>query len=156
MWWWNRYFCGCWCSLFALWVTDVSESTHRRTGLQATQPKRKKILQRDYREINKLYSTIFDWKTFKTKTLNPGKMESDMTSKKEYLIFWKTLFRKTKILFSDWIKMIYYFILLFLYVFTHLPSLSRRESNLVSTSYHPDVIIKYISLSLLRSCFVLR
>ena len=83
-------------------------------------------------------------------------MESDMTSKKEYLIFWKTLFRKTKILFSDWIKMIYYFILLFLYVFTHLPSLSRRESNLVSTSYHPDVIIKYISLSLLRSCFVLR
>ena len=48
--------------------------------------KRKKILQRDYREINKLYSTIFNWKTFKT-TLNPGKMESGMTSKKEYLIF---------------------------------------------------------------------
>ena len=52
--------------------------------------------------------------------------------------------------------MIYYFILLSLYVFTHLPSLGRRESNLVSSSYYPDIIIEYISLSLLRSCFVLR
>ena len=79
-----------------------------------------------------------------------------MTSKKEYLIFERLYSEKTEILFPDWIKMIYYFILLSLYVFTHLPSLSRRESNLVSTSHHPDLIIKYISLSLLRSCFVLR
>ena len=59
-------------------------------------------------------------------------------------------------LFPDWIKkgiISFPFYPLDVYPFTPL---LRGESYLVSTSSPPDIIIKYISLSLLRSCFVLR
>ena len=79
-------------------------------------------------------------------------MESMLTSNKKLEEFIYLNKIKTEILNSDWLKKGKYLplnVYLFsLYPFSLMP--------LVGTSHRPDIIIKYISLFLLRSCLVLR
>ena len=106
---------------------------------------------KSFRENKEKLTYFTNEKIFK-KTQKPGKMESMLTSNKRLEDFIYLNKIKTEILNPDWLKKGKYLSLIvylfFLYPFSLTP--------LVGTSHRPDIIIKYISLSLLRSCLVLR
>ena len=79
-------------------------------------------------------------------------MESMLTSNKRLEDFIYLNKIKTEILNLDWLKKGKY-LSLNVYLFSLHPF---SLTPLVRTSHKPDIIIKYISLSLLRSCLVLR
>ena len=106
---------------------------------------------KSFRENKEKLTCCTNQKIFK-QTQNPGKMESMLTSNKRLEDFIYLNKIKTEILNPDWLKKGEY-LSLNVYLFSLYPF---SLTPLVGTSHRPDIIIKYISLSLLRSCLVLR